>query len=190
MRACRIVALGLAVLLIGIAAGWTQAAPERETQTGLKTTGEVCAAMTELKYTMADIAKAKDDLVPALMKLMEDTTKAGLTPLGPSQVVIAGVMPPDPAGNITLQLQLPVIEQATEADLKADAPLKMVKLAPTLVAYTFHKGGLVDLQNTLMRLFQWTMASGKEACGAPVVVLYKPPEADGSMVAELQLPVK
>ncbi len=190
MRAYKVVATVLACLLVAATVGWTQAAAEREIQTGLKTTGEAYAAQVELSYAMADIAKAKDEFPAALQKLMDDTTKAGLTPLGPGQIVIAGIMPPDPAGKITLEVQLPVIEQGTDKDLKGDAGVKLVKLPPTLVAYTFHKGGLLDLQTTFMRLFQWAQASGKEVSGAPTVIMYKPPTEDGSMVAELQLPVK
>jgi len=189
MRTLLFVLLAATLSLLAVAA-WTQA-PQREVQTGLKTTGQSYATATELTFAMAEIANAPQALPDALTKLAEDTKKAGLTPVGPAQVSIAGVLPPDPAGKVTLQVQLPIIEVGTEDDLKGGAGVKVVKQDPVQVAYTYHKGGMAELQNAFFRLYNWAMAQGKEVTGLPTLVIFRAPTAeDDSILAELQLAVK
>jgi len=182
-----VLVVALSVLAAGV---WSQA-PQREIQTGIKTTGESYATMTELSFAMAELANARQALPEALVKLAEDTKKAGLTPLGPAQVSIAGVFPPDPAGKVTLQIQLPIIEVGTADDLNGGGGVKVVKQDPAQVAYTYHTGGMQELQNGFFRLYNWAMAQGREVAGLPTLVIYKAPTAeDDSMLAELQVAVK
>ncbi len=181
----------LAVALTFLAAAGSSQAAEREMQTGLKTTGESYAAMTELAFAMADLANTGEALPQAVAKLAEDTQKAGLTPLGPAQVSVAGVFPPDPAGKVTLQILLPIIEVGAGDDLNGGAGVKVVKRDSVQVAFTYHKGGLLGLQSGFFRLYNWALAQGKEVVGLPTLVVYEAPTADDdSMVAELQLAVK
>jgi hypothetical protein len=189
MRAS-IVALLVAVLALSSATAWSQAAP-REMQTGLKTTGESYATMTELSFPIAELATAPHALPDVIAKLTEDTKKAGLTPLGPTQVSIAGVFPPDPEGKVTLQILLPIIEAATADDLNGGAGVKVVKQDSARVAYTYPQGGLLQLQSAFFRLYNWVMAQGKDVAGLPTLVIFRAPTADDdSMIAELELAVK
>jgi effector-binding domain-containing protein len=190
MRKSAVVIL-LAATVAFVSGALAQQPPERPIQTGVKTTAESYAVVTEQSVPMDQVATLRDNLPQALQKLGQDAQAAGYTLLGPVQVTISGVMPPSPDGKLTILIAMPVIEQPTEDELKAIEGLKVCRLEPTQVAYTFHKGGMMELQGSFMRLFQYTMGSGKEVIGAPTIIVADPAKAFGdTMVAELQLPVK
>jgi effector-binding domain-containing protein len=178
------------VLLFATAAAWGQAAPQREPQMGLKTSDACIAGVTEVEVKTAEMAQAYARIGEAIDELATSLRDAGFTILGVIHVAVVGPLPP-PAGEMTLQVRMPVIEQPTEEDLRPDALPRLMKLEAMKVAYTYNKGPIEDNQVAFMRLIQWVMGQKLEIAGAPCLILYGQPAGDPmQQVSELQVPVK
>jgi len=190
MRPIALTLVPLATLMLAAAVP-SQQAPEREMQTGVKTSDEVYAAVAEIQVKFGVPGQGEDAVGKAIRDLFTQVTDAGFTPLGQIRVAVVSPLPPPADGSMALQVRIPVIEQPTEQDLQADAPLSITKLEATRVAYTYHKGSIQDVQLSFARLIQWIMAQKLEIAGAPFMIIHATPDRDPmKQVAELQIPVK
>jgi len=186
-RGQTIVSSAVLVVLAGTAA-WSQAA-QREMQTGVKTADTGYVTSLPVEVSLADAEQAERSVLEGFQLLRDATAAAGFTPLGKARVVAQISMQAPPQGNVSFLLQLFVIEQPTDEDLKATHDFDLLPVEAEKVAYTFHKGPVRQAQLTFMRLAQWTMANNLDFGGYPYMILHdtsgKAPE-----VIEVQLPVK
>jgi len=183
--------LALLIIMMLAAAALSQQAPQREMQTGVKTSDEVYAAVAEVQVKPGVPGQGEEAVGTAIQDLLTQVADAGFTPLGSIQVAVVSPLPPPADGSMTLQIRIPIIEQPTPEDLQPDAPLSIAKLAATQVAYTYHKGPMQDVELSFARLMQWVMAQNLPMAGAPFIIIYGTPDPDPmKQVAELQVPVK
>jgi effector-binding domain-containing protein len=190
MKARLMIVVVALALLTGCTALYAQA-PEREIQTGVKTTGEGWAVMTQVTVSIDDFSAAGKTFGDAFDKLWTGALAVALTPLGPGHMVMTNIPAAPPAeGELTLEVQLPIIEQPTDEDLDAVGDLFIVPIEATKVAYTYHKGPVEQLQGSFMRLLGWVMANGHQLAGAPRIIAYAMSDDPSLQTAELQVPIE
>lgn len=165
-------------------------APEREIQTGVKTTGDGWALMTQVTVPIDDFGAAGKIFEDALGKLHAGAQARGLTPLGPGRIVMLSMpaAPPED-GALSLEVQVPFIEQPTDEDLDVAGDLVIVPIEAAKVAYTYHRGPLEQLQGSFMRLFGWVIANGHQPAGGPRIIAYAVSDDPSLQTAELQVPI-
>jgi len=173
-------------LVVMASAGTAQ---ERAVQMGTKTSYAGYAVATELVMPIDDQAKAGKTFEKAFDDLASMAEAEGFTLLGQAQIVMQSLTPPAD-GRMPLQLQLVIIEQPTEEDLKAEPGFKIVKLQGQKVAYTYHKGALDQIQMAMFGLVTWVTGNQIQIVGAPWIIIHFTPEGDEPQVAEIQMPVK
>ena len=187
----RLTAMVVATIVLASAAVVHGQAPEREMQTGVKTTADGWAVMTQVTVSVDDFGAAAKTFEDAFEKLWNSALAMGLTPLGPGHIVMMGmpVAPPE-GGELSLEVQLPIIEQPTDEDLDAAGDLFIVPMEATKVAYTYHKGPFEQLQGSFMRLFGWVIANGHQPAGGPRIIAYAMSDDPSLQTAELQVPIE
>jgi hypothetical protein len=192
---CPAMSVALAMLLTAAPAQ----TPQREMQTGVKTTGPGWAAMTQITIGVDDLSKAQEAIGIAFGKVWSDVLEAGLTPLGPGQIVMMAMpaAPPGAGDEFNLEVQVPFAEQPTDEDLDGAGGLLIVPIEPVSVAYTYHKVAAPEAElawqpfmDSFTRLFQWMMGRGHQPAGGPRIVFYTVGEGGLPEAAELQVPIE
>lgn len=181
--------VGLALIFAVVASSGLSQTGERQFRTGVKSSEPGYVTSLEVDVPVAD-ADAAERLVSETYNLLREATlRAGFTPTGKARAV-AKISTEGPLGaTIRIALQLFVVEQPTDEDLKGGFDFELLHVDAEKVAYSFHKGSIRSAQATFMRLWQWTVAQGLDVNGYPCMVVYglsdKAPD-----VFEVQLPVK
>jgi len=197
MGSRRVPMVVVAIVLTGAAIVHGQA-PEREIQMGVKATGAGWAIMTQATISVDNLPAASKIMQEAFTKLWTEALAVGLTPLGPGHVVVM-TMPvgPPQAGELSFEVQVPIIEEPTDADFDRVEEAVIVPIGDSKVAYTYHKGSSADPQATFTalsgsftRLYQWLMAQGHEPTGPPRIIIYAVDATGASQTAELQVPIE
>ena len=160
----------------------------RRTQMGVKTSDSGFATVLEIEVPIDDDEAGEKALLEAFDLLLEATKEAGFTPVGTGRITMRISFEVRPEGRVPFLLQVPIAEQPTEADREADESFDIVSIEPEKVAYTYHKGPYDEMEITLMRLVQWTIANEHDLNGHPTVIVYSTTPA--TEVAEVQIPVK
>jgi hypothetical protein len=177
-------------LPLGALLGATAPAQEqRSVQTGVKTSDSGYATALQVQVPAGEDEEGQRIVREGFELLRDATVAAGFTPVGKARIVVQVGMEGPPQGTLPFLLQLPIIEQPTAEDLKAEHDLQLLPLKADKVAYTYHKGPVAEVPRTFMRLAQWTIGQGLDMVGQPTMILYdisgKVPE-----VIEVQIPVK
>ncbi len=192
---CPVMGAALAILLTSACAQ----TPQREIQTGVKTTGPGWAAMAQVTIGVDDLSKAQEAIGAAFGNVWSDVLEAGLTPLGPSHIVMMGTLlaPPRAGDEYSLEVLVPFVEQPTDEDLDGAGGLLIVPIEPVKVAYTYHKVGGPELQpawqafmESFTRLYLWIMGNGHQPAGGPRIVVYAVDESGLPQMGELQVPIE
>jgi len=180
-----LVGLALAVCLQASACCQNAA---RRTQMGVKTSDSGFATALEIEVPIDDAEAGEKALLESFDLLLEATTEAGFTPVGTGRITMRISFEVRPEGRVPFLLQVPIVEQLTEEDWEADESFDIVRIEPEKVAYTYHKGPYEEMEITIMRLGQWTIANEHELSGYPTIIVYSTtPETE---VAEVHIPVK
>lgn len=188
-----------ALALLAVSAVACAQAPEREMQTGVKTTGAGWATIAQITIALNDLPKVEATLMAAFEELWTKTAAAGLTPLGPGHIVMLDMpaRPPDTGDELSIEVQIPFVEQPTEADLDGVGGVMIVPIDAAEVAYTYYKAPGPDLETawmglsgSFMRLYQWLMASGYQPVGGPRIIVYTFSEGGKPEMAELQVAIR
>ena len=197
MNACRAVMLAALAVLVTSTVVLAQA-PEREIQTGVRTTADGWAVMTQVTVSIDNLSAASKMMQEAFMKLWTEALAVGLTPLGPGHVVMMS-MPTGPpqGGELSFEVQLPIIEEPTDRDFDRAEEAVIVPIEASKVAYTYYKGSGADpqaaftgLSGSFTRLYQWLLAKGHEPSGPPRIIAYGVGETGAFQAAELQAPIE
>lgn len=195
MKARRAV-VGLALLVTCVAV--SAQTPHRAMQMGVKTTGAGWAIMAPVTLFTDNLSAASGTMQEAFMKLWTEALAVGLTPLGPGHVVMM-TMPTGPpeGGEFSFEVQLPIIEEPTDADFDRAEQAVIVPIEARKVAFTYHKGAGEDpqavftaLSGSFTRLYEWLMAKGHEPAAPPRVIAYGVDRTGAFQAAELQVPIE
>ena len=164
-------------------------AQEKAIQIGTKTSSGGYAVTTEVVVAVDDGAKATAAFGKAIENLTNMATAEGFTLLGPARIAMKS-MGPGADGKLPTALELPIIDQPSDEDLKAQYGFGIVKLEEQKVAYTYHKGALDQLQMTMFGLLTWIGQQQLQIAGMPSITIYPDAKAAEPQVAEVQVPVK
>jgi len=186
MSTARWLVVGILALVVGTAA-WGQEA--REPQTGVKTTEPGYVTSLEVDVPVNDPDQAGRVVGESFELLWDATAAAGFTPTGKARAIGQVSMDGRPGDTVRFALQLYIMEQPTAEDLNAEFDFQLLPAPAEKVAYTYHKGPLGEADQTLMRLWQWTIGQDLDVAGYPYMVVYGD-TAQAPEVIEVQLPVK
>jgi hypothetical protein len=164
-------------------------AQERALQMGTKTSDAGYAVGVDVTIALDDMAKAGETFEKAFDNLATMAEAEGFTMLGPTRIVLKS-MGPTADQKMPFQLQMLIIQQPTDEDLKAQLGFALVKLEPQKVAFTYHKGTLDQIQMSFMGLMTWVQQNGLQFAGLPWIVIYPTAEGGEPQVCEIQAPVQ
>ena len=163
-------------------------AQERALQMGTKTSDAGYAVAVDVTIPLNDLAKAGVTFGKAFDDLATMAEAEGFTMLGPTRIVLKS-LGPTPEQTMPFQLQMMIVEQPTDEDLKAQLGFAILKLEPQKVAYTYHKGTLDQVQMSFMGLMLWLEQQGLQPAGMPWMVIYSTQGGGEPQVCEIQAPV-
>ena len=165
-----VAAVGLVVTLPGIAG----AAPvaDRPLQQGTKIVAAMYVAYAGKTSAPKDVGA---QIEQALHELWTSCMDNGLHPAGPPTVAAEVQEQADRA--LKWEAWLPLADQPSADDLANKGPVPIKLIPQAWVAFTYHSGDPVNIQDTFAALVRWMVGQGMTPAGhSRVVVSMTPPD--------------
>jgi len=164
-----------AVVLVITLAGIAQAAPvaDRPMQQGTKLVAAMYVAYAGKTSAPKDVAAQIEE---TLHELWTSCVDNGFHPAGPPTVA-AGIQP-QADQVVKWEAWLPLGDQPSADDLANKGPVPIKQIPQAWVAFSYHSGDPVNIQDTFAALVKWMVGQGMTPVGHARVVVNMTP-SDG-----------